>query len=500
MQEAIRASMQLPFGTHPAKVEQYGQDVNTLEAMGVEGRRGLVKQVIPETDWNKPYVQDFILTGKITGNMGAALRPPPRPVGSYTTSVLDARSRAAKTGEVFLNVAGEPIPIDDLDDSMGLKGMQALNLTTGQWQVRYEPFSPNQATVTADNQVFAVNPMDKEKIAKGAGTYLGAHNVPVTSTHTAPGITIGGEIGPVTTSTTRTPMTPGGVRPGQGVAGRTAITPPPAPTGNAPAPVQGRPSGNVPQTRVGGVPQARTGAPQIGRGNEQAIPFGAANQLNLRIVPVREAATQLFGDPTQPDLKGLADYAHLSENTKAHPDLANALQLTFKHMEQREKTEGGLVNILGNYLGKPQLLIDSEMSVMQDVIGKLSPEDQEAYNAEMAAFGTIIGLRSLTRAPATEMTAKSLERELPLFGVNTFSKAQFYDKMSRLAENVYNGSRSLPLPKAEKDYYAGRIKEYRKMAGGRPGGTSVAPTPESSTAPPKTASDYLSKFGIKPAQ
>lgn len=69
LQEASRASTYLPFATHPAKVQQLGQDQNALLRMGVEGRQGLVNQVIPQEDWNKPYVQDFILTGQMTGRM-----------------------------------------------------------------------------------------------------------------------------------------------------------------------------------------------------------------------------------------------------------------------------------------------------------------------------------------------------------------------------------------------------------------------------------------------
>jgi hypothetical protein len=457
LQEATRASTQLPFATHKGKVEQLGQDTNTLLNMGVQGRRALVQQM--NMDETKPYIQDFILTGRITGNMAAMLRPPPRPAGSYTTSVLDARSRAGKTGEVFLNSAGDPIDIDSLDNSMGLKGMQVLNQDTGRWEIRYEPFSPNQATVTAGNQVIAVNPADKSKIGtEGAGTVLGPHNVPTTSTHTAPGITLSGTIGPVTTSTTKTPTTPG-------VVGRPGGGPIPPTIGVAPKPAGGGTAGPVPQARRG----------KSSAGNEQAIPFAAANQLNLRTIPVREAATQLFGDPTQPDLKSLRDYAEIAGDPKAQKSLANALQLTFSGLEAQEKAKGGLRELIGNYMGEPQALVGSQTKVLQDVIGSLPPREQEAYNATMASFGTIIGMRSLTKASAAQFSIKALEREVPLFGINTFSKPQFYDKMAHLAEQVYNGSRTLPIPQSEKDYYANKVTEFRQMAGGRKGGPSAAP-------------------------
>jgi len=67
MQEAVRAGAQMPFATHGAKVEQVGQDVNTMQRVGVEGRQSLAKQL--NLDESKPYVQDWILTGQINGRM-----------------------------------------------------------------------------------------------------------------------------------------------------------------------------------------------------------------------------------------------------------------------------------------------------------------------------------------------------------------------------------------------------------------------------------------------
>jgi hypothetical protein len=327
LQEAVRGSTQLPFATHQAKVQQFGLDTNALQSMGVQGRRALVKQM--DMDETKPYIQDFILTGKITGNMAASLRPPPRPAGSYTTSVLDARSRASKGGEIFLDSHGNPIDLDNLDDSMGLKGMQVANQDTGKWEVRYEPYSPSQSTVTVGNEVYAVSPMDKSKLVTGAGAALGPHNVPSTSIHTAPGVTLGGEIGTVTTGTTKVPST-------VGISGRTGSATPTGPVGRQGG-ISAPPTPQAPAaTRKSGaasIPIAST-APR-GKGNEQAIPFGAANQLNQRIIPVREAATQLFGDPSQPDFKGFQEYASLADdkNKDEREALANAVRLTLDHMK-----------------------------------------------------------------------------------------------------------------------------------------------------------------------
>ena len=256
----------------------------------------------------------------------------------------------------------------------------------------------------------------------------------------------------------------------------------------------------VPRPAAPGPAAAAQGAQAVDAlGKPLGTSSGAWQNARKAIVPVRGAATQLFGDPTQPELKGYQDYASLSDNTPERKDLANALQLAFNSLEQQEKASGGLRALLGNYAGEPQALVDSQTSVMQDVIGKLSPQNQEAFNAAMAVYGTVMGLRSLTGAGAYQFSVKAMEREVPLPGLNTFSRPQFYDKMSRLAEEVYNGSKNLPMPQSERDYYAGKVKEYRQLATGRKGGTTAAPTVEGSAVAPKTASEYLSKFGIKPA-
>lgn len=225
---ALEQSISAPFIQHEQRVGQAAIDEQHYQSMGVQSRRALVKQI--GLDESKPYIQDFILTGRITGNMAAMLRPPPRPAGSYTTSVLDARSRAGKTGELFLDSRGNPIDIDSLDDSMGLKGMQVLNEDTRQWEVRYEPFSPNQSTITVGNEVMAVNPADKSKLGTGAGAVLGPKQVPTTTRTTDPATM-------QTTVTTRTPQTPGIT----GRPGGTAL--PPAPPGAGPAPKPSRQGG-----------------------------------------------------------------------------------------------------------------------------------------------------------------------------------------------------------------------------------------------------------------
>lgn len=278
-------------------------------------------------------------------------------------------------------------------------------------------------------------------------------NLGSTSSHTAPGITLDGRIAPVTTTTSRKPITAGApARPGG-----LAAPPTPGDTLAAPTPA-------TTTSPAAARPQVAAAAKQGAGANGQAIPFSAANQLNLRIIPVREAATQILGDANNPDSPALKDFADIADNPKESKALANALQLTFDHMEAKEKAQGGLTELLANYGGLPQALVDSETGVMKDVVGKLSPRNQQAYDATMAAFGAMTGFRALNKSSAAKFSVQSLERELPLIGRTAFSKAEFNNKLSHIAEQVHNGMRSLPIPEDEKKYYDKFITKQGKMS------------------------------------
>lgn len=204
---------------------------------------------------------------------------------------------------------------------------------------------------------------------------------------------------------------------------------------------------------------------------------GQFNNIQGRITPVREAANQLFGDPTQPNLKGLKDFANLSDNPEASKKLAKAVRLTFDGIEQQEKAHGNIVNLLSLYGGIPQRLVEGQVANMKDALADLSPEEMEAYNAIMSTYGTVVGLRSLTKASAAQFSIRRLEQEIPIPGWNSHSSKDFYDKMSRLAQEVYGGSRTIPesmLP--EKQYMKEQVDEMLRLSKG----TAIPPPPTGS--------------------
>jgi hypothetical protein len=177
----------------------------------------------------------------------------------------------------------------------------------------------------------------------------------------------------------------------------------------------------------------------------------------------------------------LKDYAYLADQPERAKRIGSAVQLVLNGLDQQEKAAGSFVRLLQNYGGVPQALIDSQLSVNKDVIGKLNAEDAEAFNTIISSISTVVGLRSLTTASAAQASVKALERDIPIPGYNTFTSKQFNFKLSRLAEEVYSGSRTVPLPKEEREFIKKQVDILKNApAGGtKPRGTPP-PAPDAS--------------------
>jgi hypothetical protein len=244
-----------------------------------------------------------------------------------------------------------------------------------------------------------------------------------------------------------------------------------------------------------------TAPPQAGGATTQPRATGTAakrpellpeNATAKRVAPVREAMTQLFGDPTQPSLKSLADYARLANDPKASENVGKAVQLTLQKLGESEKRAGSLLTLLSNYGGIPQALMQSQVDLMKDVVGKLSPEETELYNTIISSISTVIGLRSLTSASAAQFSVQALERDVPIPGFNVFNEAAFNNKMSKLAENVYSGSRTVPLPADEREFIKRQVERFSKPAAK----SRMTPPPK----PGETSLDDEIKNAVKAAK
>ena len=352
---------------------------------------------------------------KAKGKAAAAAAKPPRPApGQYSTSVLDART----TGTVYKDFDGDPINLDKIPDSMGLKGALVFNPETSNWEVRYTTFSPNQASVTVGGETFAVSPMDKSKLARGAGTDLGAHNIPSTSSSTDP--TSG-----LTTVTKRTPNITGLAR--RGTTGATAA----APRGGMTPPPQASAQPTQGSGSTLAKPAASSSAPPLSEDGHIASDWQGEAMPGVRATgSVIEAANQLIDDrdvdKIPPKVREVAaalarktgwfqgkftpkEQTLLKESTtflQAAMDDPSLKALDAGYLERMK-----LARVLSNPDGKTNLFGEALTIGASKNLDSTQVQFAQMYNQ---LVGTISGLGQLVRSGRlTEATIERLKQELP---------------------------------------------------------------------------------------
>lgn len=415
-----------------AQMDQHHEEINTEFAQ-----------------WKK--MQDVLRENKIAENEALAKarqsgQRAPRPVGSMSTSILDARKMVGQ-GKIFKSYSGEPIDVDSLDDSMGLKGMLVWNPAVNDFEPRYEPFSPNQSTITVGNEVIAVSPMDKSKIgAQGAGTDLGKHNTGSTTATTDPATN-------QTTVAKHTPNTPG-------VAGRGGLPAPPvASTGGGGTPSlvnrggdSGQPTSAPLAPAQGDAGQPRTGSkisnPALPALDDQGhIP----NTVQGYSPQVIEGANELMDDKDIKDLpaktkmlSGQLARKYGWEQGKFTPLQQTQLREATTFLEQAIKSPAMSVLDESTWqrfkTGQANKDTDKENMVGQFfttlAAKNLTPKQAEFKRINNQLVGTISGLSSLVRSGrATEANIDRLKKEL--FNVyNSKDSADGKAQLQRLLDEV----------------------------------------------------------------
>lgn len=172
------------------------------------------------------------------------------------------------------------------------------------------------------------------------------------------------------------------------------------------------------------------------------------------IGPLRQGSLQLFGDPSNPAFPSLKDYGDLADNPVSRERIGTAVQLLMKGIDSSPGgavhagaggvgvSTGGLVALLQNWASVPSALAKSEQDQYQKVLKAMTSRERDALDSIMAAFSTVVGLRSLTRASAAQFSTKALEREVPVIGAQgVTSSRQFYNKLAQLAEEIKTGTK-----------------------------------------------------------
>jgi hypothetical protein len=361
------------------------------------------------------------------GEVSAQVSGVPRVIGRVSVSLAKTLSKDGK--QTYKDVEGNALDPSQFPDEMMLVNVK--HGTNDYWV----PLSQNQTHFAVGGMVYAVPSLEQVNLAKGAGVELAPSQIPSTSTRSQ--VAMGPTGQPVINVLpgSRTPQV-------TGIPGRPRTAP------GAPSPVAQptAPAGVRPSPTAQAVAPSAPAHPTTGSAGARVLgmPTGIYNQMLQRVTAVREANTQISGDPTQPEFKGLKDYGHLADDPASRARLGTALRMTFDGLDQGEKSSGSLMTLIKNTGGIPQAIAASQSRIMQDVIGKLTPEEKDAYDATMTTFSTMVGLRSLTKASAAMFSVKAIEREIPVIGVNTTSSRQFEDQLAHVAEIIYNGTRGVP--------------------------------------------------------
>jgi hypothetical protein len=401
-----------------AKQEQEQQDARALKMY--KDKEGYLYDLRIKEDAAKAAAK----AANPSGQPGS-MRPGP------ASSVRDARL-LAKQGRVYNDIDGNPIDLNSLPDTMGLKLMAQ---GAKHW---YETFSPSSKVITVGNETYAVSPMDVEALGSGAGTDLGRHNVGSTSATTDPST---GQ----TTVSKRTPGTTGAIGRGGGgqasaaTGGSRRITPPPqmssaitpegrslAASGTAATTQSLKPpldnEGHIASDWRGAAPQVIEAANQLHDGKDMKEIGGTAKSK-----PLAEAlARQTWGwsqdkfTPLEKTQIALAT-RYLNEATES-PALKSLDRGFFAQLPMIGATGEGKTGI-----GKAM----TKLAAMGT-----TPEQQEFLRIYRQLAGTISSLGKLSRGGRiTEATVNRLLSELPN-PTNTTSSADAIERINRLRDEV----------------------------------------------------------------
>jgi hypothetical protein len=413
------------------------------------------------TDPKKVYRAETDATGRVIGLVPSQPRTSGVPRVLPPISMSSAK-RMATQGISFVDEKGEPIDVTQMDDTMQLVPVKMGNTTS------YTVTSQGQTHLTVGNLVYAVPKLEQTNLAT-EGQELGPARVGTTTTRQAIGVDpatgqavkqqLIGTTAPVTT----------------GIQGRA-----PAPQGAPQAPRSVLP--RVTQPSQPGAQPSPAAAPAQAKpaGGQPAFMTPAMYNQQLQVArPVRVAANQIFGDPTQPEFKPLLAYGDVMNNPASVQRIGAAARLMIQDMADVEATHsGGLWTLITTSGGLPQALASAQSAATRDALSKLQSREQELLNAEMDAYGSIIGFRAITKGSAARFSAQSLEREVPIPGISAFNAFTFYDKLSRLGEEVWSGAKgNAVLSPQEKQYYHeqySKLLQLKQQSVGGAGGSGKA--------------------------
>ncbi len=428
----------------------------------------------------------------------------PTIIANDYVTLADAGKLAAQ-GLPFNGDDGKPLDLTKIPAGMVL---QKVHYADG--RTLYQPRNISDKVVTVGNHVYAVNPAEVQTIPQGGGTDLGLARTGSQNTPTSVERDANGNFIAVTGSTS-TPNSPGAGRPAPSAAApqsAPSVVPSAAPTRPTPNPA------TTPSPR--GQAALAPPAPTAGRRSVGVTPAMDKQFMDLAR-PIREATTQVLGDPANPELKTLKDLGpEVLKDPKSVKRVGTAISMMFNqaagglggaHVGAGASAGpvsinvGGFGDYLANSLNVPKATAEKINENLQNAMKDMSPAERAAVASTMKAFEASVAMRSLTKAGVSDASIAAIQKTLPLIGVNTFTMDDFANRMQSWAEDGLNGSWGIPpqyLGKGMIDrlhQISSEMTALKNQSGPSPRGkAALAPPGRGGSSAPKTADDYLKQL------
>jgi hypothetical protein len=323
---------------------------------------------------------------------------------SHVLNPTDAISLMASTGQSYPKQDGKAWTAEELKQFP--PGIVLAGFIQGD-KMFYAPFDQRTKTATWDNIVHQIG--EAGEVTSENATPLGQARTGSVTTQTSPG---GGQ---VVTQTT-TPRTPGAVLP---------RTPP----------TTARP---VPAGSVGSaIPRVQSVLPNI----QGMTPRNAA--LAQKTQPAVSALLGIYGDPQNPSVPSLMNYAKLADDPHAQKVLGEAFKLLDQQMG--EISDPGVIQTLGTAAGWANFRAQAEAGAQQAAGTDMTPEEREYFDTAIASMADIIGARSATGQSPARFSVRAMQNELPLIGLSgTADQGSYLTKLETIGRQVGVGLNAMP--------------------------------------------------------
>ena len=159
--------------------------------------------------------------------------------------------------------------------------------------------------------------------------------------------------------------------------------------------------------------------------------------------PAVSALLGLYGDPSRPEVRSMADFAPLAADPHAQKVLGEAFKLLDQSMG--EVSDPGIIQTLGTAAGWANFRAQAEAGAQQSAGTKMTDEEKEYFDTAIASMADIIGARSATGQSPARFSVKSIQNELPLIGTSSVTDPkQYLTKMLTISRQIQVGLNAMP--------------------------------------------------------